>query len=484
MKYELPKGITVKETPLKYTKETKLVFIDEVYGEFQSTVKAMQDAGASTHPKAIAERRKKTNLERYGVVNPTQNKDIRQKVTNTIKERYGTEHALQNPELLKKSRETLKANHGVSHMMEKQEFKDKQKKTFQDKYGVDNPMHLEQHKRYGSDNPMSDPAIKEKHKLSVQPHSNILPNGKSVKEYCENNDIKHSMQNANKLYREYGPEFAQEWIENYEVVSKSSLEQFFKKEVPEAQYCNQKINNYRPDFKLDKLYIDVDGLIYHSDLYRQDKYYHFNKRKDYAGNLLQFRQDEVLYKVEIVKSIINSKLGKYNNKFFARKLTLKEVSNLQCKDFFNENHLMGNHGSAACVALFDGTTIVAAISYRKHKTGIEISRFCSKLNTLVVGGLSKLLNFIIKKETPDYVLSFVDLRYGNGESLSKLGFTLESTTLGWKWTDGSNTFNRLHCRANMDERGLSEAEHAKEMKLYKIYDAGQAKFVKDLKNGK
>lgn len=66
----------------------------------------------------------------------------------------------------------------------------------------------------------------------------------------------------------------------------------------------------------------------------------------------------------------------------------------------------------------------------------------------------------------------------NGNHLSNYGFKLEKTTLGWKWTNGSRTFNRLSCRANMDSRKMSEREHAEELKLYKIYDAGQAKFVK------
>ena len=75
------------------------------------------------------------------------------------------------------------------------------------------------------------------------------------------------------------------------------------------------------------------------------------------------------------------------------------------------------------------------------------------------------------------ITSFVDLRYGSVKSLQKMGFTHVSTSLGWKWTDYQNTFNRLHCRANMDERSLTQEDHAKELKLVKIYDAGQAKLI-------
>jgi hypothetical protein len=33
----------------------------------------------------------------------------------------------------------------------------------------------------------------------------------------------------------------------------------------------------------------------------------------------------------------------------------------------------------------------------------------------------------------------------------------------------------------MDERGLSESAHAKELKWYRIYDAGQVKYVLNVK---
>jgi len=78
------------------------------------------------------------------------------------------------------------------------------------------------------------------------------------------------------------------------------------------------------------------------------------------------------------------------------------------------------------------------------------------------------------------VVSFCDLRYALGHTYTKLGFALEKTTLGWSWTDFKNTFNRLNCRANMDDRKLTQAEHAAELKWAKIYDAGQAKYVKEI----
>lgn len=74
--------------------------------------------------------------------------------------------------------------------------------------------------------------------------------------------------------------------------------------------------------------------------------------------------------------------------------------------------------------------------------------------------------------------SFVLSNYGTGNFLLNQGFKLEKETLGWEWTDFKKTYNRLKCRANMDNRCLSQSEHAKELGLFKIYDAGQRLYIK------
>jgi hypothetical protein len=63
-----------------------------------------------------------------------------------------------------------------------------------------------------------------------------------------------------------------------------------------------------------------------------------------------------------------------------------------------------------------------------------------------------------------------------------MGFTKKKEVLSWKWADirSKHTYNRLKCRANMDSRNLSEKEYASELGWVKIYDAGQALFIKQI----
>lgn len=235
--------------------------------------------------------------------------------------------------------------------------------------------------------------------------------------------------------------------------------------------------NVKPDFMLtDNIFIDVDGLYWHSEL-NTDKM-HFERRELFErhnARLLQFREDEIENKPEIVASTVRHLIGKSEFKIYARKCKL--VTNIDHK-FFENNHLMGSASGQSVGLEFDGK-LMAAMSYMIKGGELHIVRFCNTINTVVSGGFNRMLTYIVNKHLfKGTIINFVDLRYGNGSHLLSKGFVLERITLGWKWTDGKNTFNRLRCRANMDSRRLSEKEHAKELKWYKIYDAGQAKFVK------
>ena len=185
--------------------------------------------------------------------------------------------------------------------------------------------------------------------------------------------------------------------------------------------------------------------------------------------------------IEHKRSIVASMLLHLNGSstmIGARECVIKAMDGTDASCFFKENHLMGHHRASTAYGLYYKNECVAAMSVRLSGQTLEIARFANKLFTSVRGGFTRLLSHIEKKTNPVIVQSFCDLRYATGASYTRNGFKLQSTTQGWNWTDGRFVFNRLTCRANMDERGLSEKEYASEQGLYKIYDAGQAKYIK------
>jgi hypothetical protein len=267
---------------------------------------------------------------------------------------------------------------------------------------------------------------------------------------------------------------------------KTNIEKKFEEEF-DLEKFNRPIKDSgipnRPDFKLsDKIYVNVDGLYWHSDARVSDPLHHkrMRERFDEKGlRLIQFREDEIFHKMPIVKSMVNNMLGK-STRLYARKLNIVDIPSSTAFRFLEDNHLMGSMKGVRHAALVENGVEVMVMSYRVKKNKLVIERLCSKLGYTVVGGLSKLLSYTEDKVKGlyDEVEYWVDLRYGTGASVEPLGFKLEKVTLGWKWTDKFRTYNRLRCRANMDDRKFTEKQHAEELGWYRIYDAGQAKYVK------
>lgn len=230
--------------------------------------------------------------------------------------------------------------------------------------------------------------------------------------------------------------------------------------------------------------IELDGLYWHSDgvvdKYSDIKTKLYNRRSFFEERGIRFISifgDEWEYKHEIVKSMIRAKLGLVQTRLYARKMTLKETNNTEAQHFLLENHLMGEYKAAKHFGLYQNGVLYSLIGFKKRGEGLEITRFCNKLNTIVIGGLSKLISFIKSQIGDVEIYSFVDRRYGNGDSLKKIGFIEIKTSIGWKWTDRKKTYNRLSCRANMDDRKLPQEAYSKELGWHKIYDAGQSLFL-------
>ena len=268
----------------------------------------------------------------------------------------------------------------------------------------------------------------------------------------------------------------------------SNLEVFFrdvfKTEFPLLTKWNKQpsetsVIKAHPDFRFEYsgkvIYVDVHGIFFHSE-YQVDKLYHQDRAEAFtkAGlTYLQFFADEIFEKPEIIKSMVLSRLGLATNKFAARNLDFKAVPFKEAQEFFNKNHLMG-YKSSKTLGLYDGDKLVSALSYRsKSKTNvIEVERFCTLLNSSCAGGFGKFLSEL-KKLNKD-ISSFCDLRYSNGSSYLATGFIKVRDTLGWQWTEGSHRYNRLQCIAS---NGLTEKQVADAKGWFKIFDAGQRKYL-------
>lgn len=88
--------------------------------------------------------------------------------------------------------------------------------------------------------------------------------------------------------------------------------------------------------------------------------------------------------------------GKPKEKIFARKCRAEKINGGSIvKDFLNSNHLQGWCVSKIDYGLFYNDELVALMTFGKprynKKIDWELLRYCSKIDTQVIGGAGKLL---------------------------------------------------------------------------------------------
>ena len=85
----------------------------------------------------IKEKRKQTNINKYGVENVFQAEDIKNKIKNTCLKKYGADHYNKTAEGKEKHKQTCLQKYGVEVPTQAEQFKIKSKQTCLQKYGAD-----------------------------------------------------------------------------------------------------------------------------------------------------------------------------------------------------------------------------------------------------------------------------------------------------------------------------------------------------------
>lgn len=422
------------------------------------------------HPKRALESRKQTNIKKYGNVCSLHGSSTKEKVKQTNLKKYGVENANQADSVKESKKKTMVERYGVDNPSKINSVKEKKKDTFRKNFGVDHIFFLQKQKLFNEPKRIEETgeSFYDWYTALDEPKPSITSFYTSIRDSAFVSLVDLNL-------------FICNWKLNKTTLEAKAEEIFC------CTFYNKKphINlSYRPDFKLsEQVFVNVDGLYWHSEKKQSNNNHHLQMRKDFeihSLQLIQFHENEIHNKSNIVKSMVSNILGATPNKIGARTCSVNLVTQKEATEFLKLNHLMGST-TAKHVGLYCKNKLVSLVSYKQSETVLKIERFCSKLDFSVQGGFSKLLSYIEKnlmKPSIKEIHNWVDLRYGTGNHLVTKGFVMTKETLGWKWTDGYQTFNRLSCRANMDHRRLSEKEHAQELGWYKIYDAGQRLYVR------
>jgi hypothetical protein len=95
----------------------------------------------------VKDKVEQTNIERYGVKAPAQNKEVFQKMKDTMLNTYGVENAGQSLEIQEKVKKTNLERYGAEHIWSSKQGRDSYKNTMLKIYGSDSPMKVDTIKR-------------------------------------------------------------------------------------------------------------------------------------------------------------------------------------------------------------------------------------------------------------------------------------------------------------------------------------------------
>jgi hypothetical protein len=483
--------------------------------------------GFFTCKKCSTEKKKMTNLKKFGVDNYAKIEGYGNIVKEINKEKYGDE----NYNNIEKHKETMLEKYGVEFYMNTKEFKDKSKRSKKEKYGDEfftnikkikktkkerygNEFYLNHDKakqtnliKYGSDNYTKTDEFRKKlwnfydDKLKKNELNiiNINRYDGSVKIICNK---KHEYEiPLQLLYDRINIKTETCLICNpinsysnsgYEIQLQNFIKENYKNEIilNSKKEINKELDIYLKDLKLA---FEFNGVYWHNELNVPNNY-HLNKTEECEKlgiKLIHIYEDDWIYKQDIVKSRILNLLGK-SDKIYARKCEIKEIENNELvKEFLEQNHLQGFIGSKVKIGLFYDNELVSLMTFGSQRKSMgqksidetyEMLRFCNKLNINVIGGASRLLKYFIENYVPKEIISYADRSWSTGDLYEKLGFRfVHKTQPNYYYVIGDKRFYRFNYRKDklIKERAdISKTEHEimLERKIYRIYDSGSLKY--------
>lgn len=512
-KYGVDHVSKIPEWGNKVKKTKKEKYGDENYNNREKSKKTTIEKYGVNNTMKIEETKKKskkTKKEKYG----DENYNNRESAKKTIEEKYNTKHHLQTEECLEKMKKTNLELYNTEYTINTKKCEKNLKKHNQKNYNCDWYFESKEHK-----NKIRKQKIKHL-KLKLEKNNLTFDENKYIKIREKNKDGKI------KKYYEYeltckkcNNKFKSRLTFNlpvcrncYPISSCSKLNIEFKEFLNSINIEFQENNRIiiKPlelDFYIPskEIAIELNGNYYHSEISGgKNKNYHINKSELCKKNgikLIHIFEDEWLLKKDIIKSRIINILGKTPNKIYAKNCEIKSVSNNDKKDFLEKNHIQGDVICSIRYGLYYKNSLVSIMIFSKNhletgyeknnsKTYFKLTRFCSTLNTNVIGAFEKLLDHFKKNNNFTSLILYADCRYygliPENTIYNNFGFNfVKKTPCNYFFVNKKNYFNRIH-RFNLTKKRLiekfngdknkTEWEIAQENNFDRIWDCGSLKF--------
>lgn len=451
--------------------------------------------------KYSTEEKKEKNLQTLGVEWHSQTAEWADKVKETSIKKFGADHYGKTREAIERRRAFFQANHGVDHQMDLPATRDKIKNTCLLKFGVENPAQAGSVKKKQTETIFDRYGVLHSNQRHYSPETfAILEDADTFAALIENEPILALCErlgvSTTAIYsrvKKLGltvPRFRSSAFE-------TSILQFISDRYRGQIICGDRKtigDNYEIDILLPdlKVGIECNGSYWHSELNGRGKHYHLQKSQiaEAAGiRLIHIWEHDWNGNRSTVESFLQNILGG-NRRVFARKCSVKRISNSKGTAFFNDHHYQKAVNASVTVGLHYDGRLVAAMSFGKSRYNKqyewEMLRFATEKGTTVVGGGSRLFSAFVEANRPLSIVSYCDRSRSTGKLYHQLGFHLERTsTPNYYYTNNYTTFmsrqrfqkHKLKVILENFDPGKTEWENMIAHGYDRIWDCGQYVFV-------
>lgn len=393
-------------------------------------------------------KRTQTNLEKYGVENQFQRKELFPQIAQIKIDRYGTyNNTVKNHATRIANSGSLKASYSKQIETYKQ--------TCLERYNTDNIAKLTQVRQQIAE------SLKETflERYGVENYW-AMPNAKL------SNGSKNSK--ANQRF--------------YELLAKANIA--FEQEFV--------LKGKRFDFKVQNTLIEINPTATHNSTWGifetegLDKNYHKIKTNIAKNENFQcvhiFDWDDPAKVVAMLKA---------KEVVFGRNCEIKEIPTNEAAEFLTKYHIQGYARDRIRIGLYYDNQLVSLMTFGKprynKKYQYELIRYCNSTYN-ILGGAEKMHKFFIEQYQPESIISYCDLSKFSGQVYEKLGFKRTRTSGAARhWY---NLKTKQHITDNLlRQRGfdqLFKTEHGKgtsnealmlEAGFVEVYDCGQATYI-------
>lgn len=463
-------------------------------------VKISKSQQSAEQKALISEKRKNTNLAKYGVINAGQTERAKQQHKNFYQDSQLVEQSVQQ------QRQTMLLKYGVLNPAELAWVKYKKTQTMQEKYGVNNPMQHEDIKNKSVQQRLLSYNAAELLIKNFAKFQTMLQNAYGVcaeidaSEYvgvASRPEIKFKCLSCNwsfeKRFDYAAPPICKvcnPTPESFQSKEEVDLVNYIKSNYSGTIITRDRstINPYEIDILLPDLNLAFEycGLYWHSEISGNKTWnYHAKKYQLSASKgirLITIFSDEWLYKTDIVKEKIKNLLGaRTHQRLGARQCQIEIIDVKTARLFHEQYHIQGGRRNLGInISLkFQGDTVLVA-SFVREGDQYELVRLSS--SRPVAGGASKVLKHFGILYPGSTVISFSDSRWSSGDLYKQLGFEIGGYVAPMQsYVKNNQRYHKLlfpKHKINPAGENKTEWQIMQEQGYDRIWDCGKIKWVK------